>query len=170
MPASLSRRSAIFSLLAGAAALATPVRADQPIVDELAQLEVRSGGRLGVAILDTATGELASHRGDERFAMCSTFKLLAAGFVLRRADMGEEHLDRTVRYVTSDLVANSPFTQKYAGGSGISVVRLCQAAVTLGDNTAANLLLASLGGPAGLTPSCEKSAIRSPGSTASNRK
>ena len=151
MPLSLSRRSAILSFLAATAALTTSVRAGQPIVDELAQLEKRGGGRLGVGILDTATGELLSHRGDELFPMCSTFKLLAAAFVLRRVDLGEESLDSLVRYGTSDLVANSPFTEKYAGGNGVSVAQLCQAAVTLSDNAASNLLLARLGGPEGLT-------------------
>ena len=151
MPLSLSRRSAIFSLLTATAALATPARAAQPIIEEIAQLEKRSDGRLGVGILDTATGEVLSHRGDELFPMCSTFKFLAAGFVLRRVDLGEESLDRIVRYGTSDLVANSPFTEKYAGGKGVSIAQLCQATVTLSDNAAANLLLTSFGGPEGLT-------------------
>lgn len=150
MPLFLTRRSAILSLLA-AAATATSVRAAQPIIDEIAQLEKRGGGRLGVGILDSATGALIAHRGDELFPMCSTFKLLAAGFVLQRVDMGEESLDSVVRYGTSDLVPNSPFTEKYAGGNGVSVGQLCKAAITLSDNAASNLLLARLGGPAGLT-------------------
>jgi len=35
------------------------------------------------------------------------------------------------------------------------VADLCEAAVELSDNTAANLLLAQIGGPAALTPSCD---------------
>jgi beta-lactamase class A len=50
----------------------------------LKALEPRAGGRLGVSILDTGTGRHVGHRMDERFAMCSTFKLPLAG--ARRSD------------------------------------------------------------------------------------
>jgi beta-lactamase class A len=42
----------------------------------LTKLEQVSGGRLGVAVLDTGTGERSGHRRTERFPMCSTFKVL----------------------------------------------------------------------------------------------
>ena len=55
--------------------------------DRLVAIEAREGGRLGVAILDTGNGAKLAHRADERFPMCSTFKLLAsaAGSPRRRA-------------------------------------------------------------------------------------
>ena len=59
-------------------------------------IEASVGGRLGVAVLDTASGELAGHRLDERFPMCSTFKFLAAALVLARVDAGQERLDRRI--------------------------------------------------------------------------
>jgi beta-lactamase class A len=118
---------------------------------ELAQIETESGGRLGVAALDTLTGARAVHRGDERFPMCSTFKLLAAGAILARVDAGKERLERRIRFARGDLVDYSPITKDRVGGDGMSVAELCAAAVTVSDNTAANLLLATLGGPAGVT-------------------
>src|SRR5579871_2830034 len=51
---------------------------------QLMKLEADSGGRLGVAIVDTESSLHAGLRADERFPMCSTFKLLAAGLVLAR--------------------------------------------------------------------------------------
>jgi beta-lactamase class A len=42
-------------------------------------------------------------------------------------------------------------TKDHAGGPGLTLAELCEAAMTVSDNTAGNLLLASLGGPAGLT-------------------
>ena len=117
----------------------------------VAGLERRHGGRLGVAVLDTAAPRLIAHRGGERFAMASTFKAVAAAFVLARVDRGEESLARRVAYAKDQLVAHSPATGKHAGGAGLTVGELCEAAVTLSDNTAANLLLDSFGGPAGLT-------------------
>ncbi len=118
---------------------------------QLVHFEKASGGRLGVALLDTSTGAQAGHRSDERFPMCSTFKLLAAGAVLVRADQRKEHLERIVRFTSKELVGYSPATAPRVGNAGMSIRELCAAAVTLSDNTAANLLLASIGGPAGLT-------------------
>jgi beta-lactamase class A len=116
----------------------------------LARIEAQSGGRLGVAALDTSNGSRAGHRMDERFAMCSTFKLLAGAAVLARVDAGKERLDRRVAYAKSDLVTYSPVTEKHVG-DGMTLAELCEAAITLSDNTAGNLLLASFGGPQGLT-------------------
>ena len=64
----------------------------------LAGLERRHGGRLGVAILDSAGVSVIAHRGDERFALCSTFKFLAAAFVLARVDRKQESLTRRIVY------------------------------------------------------------------------
>jgi beta-lactamase class A len=125
-------------------ALARPAGA----AEALSALEARHGGRLGVAVLDTGNGERLAHRAGERFPLTSTFKFLAAGHVLARVDRGEERLDRVVAYAKDDLVTYSPVTGQHAA---MSIGALCDAAVTLSDNTAGNLLLDSFGGPAGLT-------------------
>ena len=145
-------------LLAGASAMALAhferaFAKTVPISDahsRLQALESLHGGRLGVSILDTGTGKRVGHRADERFPMCSTFKFLAAAQVLSRVDRGEERLDRRIAYTKDDLVAYSPVTEKRIG-AGMTLAELCHATITLSDNTAGNLLLASFGGPAGLT-------------------
>jgi beta-lactamase class A len=104
-----------------------------------------------VAVLDTLSGERTGHRLDERFPMCSTFKLLAAAAILARVDAQRERLDRRITFAASEVVVNSPVTKDRHGGTGMSLAELCEAAMTVSDNTAGNLLLASLGGPAGLT-------------------
>lgn len=116
----------------------------------LVDLERRHGGRLGVAILDTQTGRRIEHRAGERFAMCSTFKAVAAALVLARVDRGEERLDRRVTYAKSDLVRWSPVTEKHVG-TGMTMAQICEAAITLSDNTAGNLMLESFDGPAAFT-------------------
>lgn len=118
--------------------------------DEFAALEAAHGGRLGVAVLDTGTGRRMSHRADARFAMCSTFKLLASAAVLHRIDKSEERSDRVIPYAKEDLFFYSPVTEKHVG-EGMTVAALCEAAVSQSDNTAANLLLASMGGPPAVT-------------------
>jgi len=129
---------------------AATVRLTSAMSRSMAALEARSGGRLGVAALDTQTGAAFAHRGDERFALCSTFKALVAGLVLARVDQGQERLDRRIRYGKAALVSHSPATEKHLG-DGMTVGALCEATVTLSDNAAANLLLDTFGGPPALT-------------------
>lgn len=125
--------------------------ADQRFTEEIKRLESESGGRLGVCVLETATGARHVHRGDERFPMCSTFKALAVAAILARVDAGKEQLTRRITFDASALVTYSPVTEKRVGGDGMTLAEICDAAVTLSDNTAANLLLAAIGGPPGLT-------------------
>ena len=128
---------------------------DRDTADEIAgslrSLEGGSGGRLGTHVLDTASGREFGHRSDERFLMLSTFKTLASAFVLHRVDTGAESLDRRIRFEKKDLVAWSPVTQQHADGPGMTLSELCAATITTSDNTAANLILASFGGPPALT-------------------
>jgi beta-lactamase class A len=118
--------------------------------DAILGAERASGGRLGVAIIDTATGARFAHRGDERFPLCSTFKLPLAAAILRRVDRGQERLGRRLPVAARDILGNSPFSATRVGRDA-SILELCRATITHSDNTAANLLLPSLGGPAGLT-------------------
>lgn len=84
--------------------------------------------------------------------MCSTFKVLAAAAILAGVDAGKELLTRRITFEASALVVNSPVTETRVGvGGGMTLAEICEAAVTRSDNTAGNLLLASIGGPPGLT-------------------
>ncbi len=82
------------------------------LAGELTKIERESGGRLGVAVLDTATGARWGNRADERFPMCSTFKLLAAAAILARVDAGRERLDgaSASMQATSSCIPRSPRT------------------------------------------------------------
>jgi beta-lactamase class A len=116
----------------------------------LAQLEKTNGGRLGVAVLDTDTGERSGYRAYERFPMCSTFKFLLASAVLQRVDGHHETLDRAIAIPPKPLLSHSPLTEPRAGDT-MTIAALCHAVLTQSDNTAANLLLGTIGGPAGIT-------------------
>jgi beta-lactamase class A len=122
----------------------------------LRELETIAQGRLGVHLVDTGTGRELSYRADERFMMLSTFKLLASAVVLARVDAGAESLQRRITYSSKELVEHSPVTAKYADGEGMTLGQLCEATLTTSDNTAANLILASYGGPAALTAMARK--------------
>lgn len=116
----------------------------------LAQLEASSGGRLGVAAFDVANNAQVQHRADERFPLCSTFKVIAVGAVLNRSIKEPTLMQQRMAYEASDLVAHSPITGKHIG-QGMTVADLCAAALQYSDNTAANLLMKLLGGPSAVT-------------------
>src|SRR5437868_2772094 len=105
----------------------------------LQALERRSGGRIGVAVLDTGTGRTLHYRENERFLMCSAFKLSLAAAVLKRAEGAPGKLDQVIRYTEAELLPVSPATSKNVA-TGMKIVDLCEAAVIYSDNTAANLL------------------------------
>ena len=137
--------------LASRALAMPPIAEPERFVAAIAGIEARSGGRLGVALIDPAGGQAIGYRIAERFPLCSTFKLLAAAAILARVDAGRERLDRVIRFARADLVTYSPITQAAAGGPGMTIAALCVAAITMSDNTAGNLLLDAIGGPAGWT-------------------
>ncbi|HEX2558436.1 class A beta-lactamase [Phenylobacterium sp.] len=117
----------------------------------LTALEQRSGGRLGVFAYIPGTDRALAHRGDERFAMCSTFKAILAAAVLARVDRGEEKLDRPLALTKADMRSHAPVTEKHLAMGSITVEEACRAVVEVSDNPAANLLLKTIGGPAGFT-------------------
>jgi beta-lactamase class A len=151
----MTRRQA---LAASSAALLLPAfvasaEAEHPA---LLALERRAGGRLGVAVLDTASGRIAGHRLNERFGMCSVFKLPLAAVILREADDGRLALDQRVRYGKADMLAHAPVTEKHLARGHMTVAALAEAAQVTSDNPAANLLLKLIGGPAGFTARLRK--------------
>jgi beta-lactamase class A len=158
MLAQPSRRALVLGTVSVAVASLTgcaKAHAPAPAVvtgeDELVALERQSGGRLGIHAVDLGSGRTVSHRQNERFPICSTFKLPLAAAVLSRVDSGRERLDRPLSYTQGDLLDHAPATTAHVKDGSMTVEALAEAAVTVSDNTAANLLLQTLGGPSGLT-------------------
>jgi len=121
------------------------------VADRIASIEAHSGGRIGVAALDTGSSKRLEYRPTERFPMCSTFKLLAAAAILQRVDRKQERLDRFVPYGEKDILEYAPVAKEHLKEGGMRLGALCQAAIEQSDNTAGNLLLDAIGGPVGLT-------------------
>ena len=120
-------------------------------VTRIAAREARIGGRIGIAALNTGSGNRLDYRAEERFPMCSTFKFLAAAAVLKRVDEGKEKLERFVSYNAKDILEYAPVTKEHLKEGGMTLGALCAAAIEQSDNTAGILLLNAIGGPAGLT-------------------
>jgi beta-lactamase class A len=127
---------------------ASPPQAADPA--GFAAVEARFGGRLGLFAVDTGSGRTVGHRADERFLMCSTTKAPLVASVLRRSVDDPGLLDRRIRYTRADLLEYAPVTTTNVA-NGMTVAELCAAALTVSDNTAANLLFAQVGGPQAVT-------------------
>jgi beta-lactamase class A len=124
---------------------------DRRAETQVSAIEARLSGRLGLAVRDTARGRSLLHHAAQRFPLCSTFKLLLTSAILLRVDQQQESLSRVIPYGEQQLLAYAPVTRAHLREGGLSVHDLCAAAMTFSDNTAANLLLETMGGPAGLT-------------------
>ncbi len=149
----LPDRGALIGLLAAGlvfgACQNNPYRDD--IISTVKSVEARLDARMGVFVLDEGTGREWSHNSTDRFAMASTFKTLACGALLARVDAGEDSLGRRVRFEEADLVTYSPVMETRSGGQGVTLGEACEATLSTSDNTAANLVLEAIGGPAALT-------------------
>ena len=101
--------------------------------------------------IDVKTGRHIEYRSEERFLMCSTFKLALVGQILRQIDSGKEKMDRAVSFSSADLLEYAPVTSKHVSERQMTIKDLSIATLQYSDSAAANLLLRTQGGPTGLT-------------------
>ena len=142
-------RAATLPFLAGCQSIA-PTPRESTALARLQALEQTFDGRLGLCAIDSGSGRSLAWRAAERFPLCSTFKAVLAAAVVAESSRSPGLLQRRIRYTRQELVTYSPVTQAHIG-DGMTVGELCAAAVQHSDNTAGNLLLQLVGGPAGLT-------------------
>lgn len=146
-----TRRDFFITSIAMSSLLAMPVTAKPAArrfdaTERLRALEV-GHARLGVCFLDTVSGEISGNRIEERFAICSTFKLAMVAACLREADKGRLDLEEILPYSEADLLPWAPITRQHLDKGGLSIATLAQAAQERSDGVAANLLVKRLGGP-----------------------
>lgn len=124
---------------------------NEDLISIVENTERRLNARLGVTVnvLNSETSWM--YRGDDRFPMSSTFKTIACAALLYRVDAGLEQLDRVVAFTEDALVTYSPVTETRVGTAGMTLAELCEATITVSDNTAGNLILDAIGGPMALT-------------------
>lgn len=112
--------------------------------EKFAQLENEFDARIGVYAIDTGTNQTVEYHPDKRFAYSSTFKVLAAATLLKQNDIKD--LEEVITYTKDDLVTYSPVTEKHVD-TGMTLLKISEAAIRKSDNTAGNLLLEAIGGP-----------------------
>jgi len=136
--------AAVLALAPGLPAKAAPQ--ETPLYQAVSQIQHQLGGRVGILVRDTGTGQSWSVNADERYPMASTFKALACGALLARLDNAPAMASATARIEASDLVPYSPVMEKRVG-EHVALPDLCAATMITSDNTAANKVLQALGGP-----------------------
>ncbi|MEV0110218.1 class A beta-lactamase [Nocardia sp. NPDC050799] len=132
---------------------AAPPTVEQKTVDlsnTLMTLQAKYNVLFGIAAVDTRGGRTFEWNADDRFAMCSTFKVYAVAAILRLAEREELDLNDKVPITRQDIVMSSPVVSDHVGEL-MSYYELSRAALVRSDNTAANLLLRRLGGPGAVT-------------------
>lgn len=148
---SLKREALVLSLLTTLLFASTASAQSQSIVDLIEATETRLVARIGVTINVLNSERIWEYNSDDRFPMSSTFKTVACAALLKRVDNGVEELSRVVTFTEENLVSYSPVTENRVGNEGMTLDELCEATITLSDNTAGNLVLEAIGGPEGFT-------------------
>lgn len=144
-----------FVTLLGLNALGWPVQVNSQesnsLLDSVDAVATRLKARVGLAVVDHETTRTFERNADQVFPITSTFKAFAAAALLANVDAGKDQLSRRVRFARNSLVTYSPVTGARVGDAGMTLEEICDAACTMSDNTAGNLLLEAIGGPSGFT-------------------
>ncbi len=119
---------------------------------KIADIEAKYGVRVGLSAINIGNNKRLQYRDDERFPVCSTFKLLAVAAILKQSMKEPNLLQKHVVYTKDDTTASgyAPVTEKNLS-SGMSILELCESAIRYSDNAASNLLVKELGGPDAVT-------------------
>jgi beta-lactamase class A len=96
---------------------------------------------------DLTTGAYVDLRGSQEVSAASTIKIPIAMAVFQQVDRGEIKLDEKLVLKKWMLAAGSGTMAKQPIGSKFTVREALQAAITISDNTASNMLIERLGGP-----------------------
>lgn len=123
---------------------------DPEINTKLMALEQKSGGRLGVALINTADNSQILYRASERFAMCSTSKVMVVSALLKKSETNKLIMEERIILNKKDLVTWSPISEKNLA-TGMTLNELSAATLQFSDNTAMNIILRYLGGPSSVT-------------------
>jgi len=129
---------------------------------KLGEIARAAPGRLGIAVYDLATDERFAIRGDEAFPLASVYKIALGVTAYRLADQKRLALDERVvvtrgdlRRGVSDIARDHP-----AGGVSLPYWQLVRAMLVTSDNTASDLVLRAVGGPAAVQRTLERLHLR----------
>lgn len=104
-----------------------------------------SGMDVGCTVIDLRSDTQASLAGSQPFASASMIKLIVAETFLDRCDKGIFSLDDTYTLRAEDIVGGTGSLQGWGAGATLTYRELVQKMISESDNTAANVLIDTLG-------------------------
>ncbi|MEE8659446.1 class A beta-lactamase [Acetobacteraceae bacterium EV16G] len=114
-------------------------------------LQKRAGGRIGFSARLHGEKRVLAFQPNQLFPMCSTHKFISVAALLALVDSGQRDLRQFIRYAEKDIQTYAPVAKRHLHEGGMYLSAICAAAIQQSDNSAANLILRELGGPAGWT-------------------
>jgi len=126
--------------------MVSSVAATQTIQNELARLEQRYGGHLGVMAKNLITGETVSYNAGERFPTASVIKLPIMAAFFHEVDRKAIDPSMRVTLLAGDKKQDSGVLQFLSDGTTITVLDAVKLMIVLSDNTGTNLVLDRLAG------------------------
>jgi beta-lactamase class A len=106
------------------------------------------GGTLGVAATVLGAGQSVFYNADVVFPTASVIKIAIVAELLSQAAEGRVSLDRTIVVTSDAVVAGSGILAHLTPGLSLPLSDLAMLTISVSDNTASNLCLAAVGGPA----------------------
>ena len=135
-------------IILAALASTAPEPAPADPVAAAARTAEKDGAVVGVSVRHRASGRTTSHRGGERFQMASVFKVPVAIATLDAVEKGKLTLGQEVEVRESDRRRIGPIDDHWTPGMRVTVARMLDVMLVDSDNTAADLLVGLVGGPA----------------------
>jgi beta-lactamase class A len=127
---------------------------------ELDAIARTAPGRLGIAVVDVATGERFTVHGDEAFPLASVAKLAIATVAFRMSDQRKLDLDERIAVTRGDLRHDSDLADDHPRGASFALWELIRAMLVSSDNTASDVVLRRVGGPSIVTDVLRRLNIR----------
>lgn len=131
------------------------------LAQRVAALADGSAGRIGVAAVDLATGEMVSVLGDQRFPLASTSKIAIAATFMEGVEKGRWRLDDRFPLLLprASKAFSTPVAPVYEG-QRLPVRQLIELMITRSSNPATDALLRVVGGPKAVTAWVRRAGIR----------
>lgn len=127
---------------------------------EIARIGASTGGNVGVSVRHLPSGEERAYNADQSFPMASTYKTVIGGCVLQRVDRDEFALETLVPILPRQRSTSSVLSSQFPHpGLSVSVHNLLELMLTSSDNTATDVLLELVGGPAEVQRCVEGSGV-----------
>ena len=138
------------ALVAGIATGAVSLPASAGALEnEIGRIAARTGAVFGVSARHLETGAERSYQSQLSFPMASTYKVAIGACALRRVDQGELALSAAIpiepRQRSTSSILSTYFPQP---GLEVSLHNLLDLMLTQSDNTATDVILEAIGGPA----------------------